>query len=104
MSQTAPQQPAGAMVIFGITGDLARKMTFRSLYRLEERNQLSCPIIGVAMDQWSDDQLRDTARKAICDCGEAVQEKIFDRLARRMSYVAGDFTDLGLFHTLADRL
>jgi glucose-6-phosphate 1-dehydrogenase len=103
MRQTTPQ-PAGAMVIFGITGDLARKMTFRSLYRLEERHQLNCPIIGVAMDQWSDDQLRDVARKAITECGEAVQDPIFNRLAHRMSYLSGNFTDLGLFHKLADRL
>ena len=103
MRQTAPQA-AGAMVIFGITGDLARKMTFRSLYRLEAGNQLHCPIIGVAMDQWSDDQLRATARQAITECGEAVQERTFERLAQRMTYVSGNFTDLGLFHNLADRL
>ena len=38
------------LVIFGITGDLARKMTFRALYRLESRNLLDCPILGVASD------------------------------------------------------
>ena len=52
------------MVIFGITGDLARKMTFRSLYRLEAGGQLNCPVIGVARDDWSDDQLRSAAREA----------------------------------------
>jgi glucose-6-phosphate 1-dehydrogenase len=103
MRQTAPQA-AGAMVIFGITGDLARKMTFRSLYRLEASDQLNCPIIGVAMDQWSDDQLRTAARKAIEECGEAVQERIFARLAQRMTYLSGSCTDLALFHNLAARL
>ena len=29
---------ADALVVFGITGDLARKMTLRALYRLERRN------------------------------------------------------------------
>ena len=44
---------ADALVIFGITGDLARKMTFRALYRLENRNRLKCPIIGVGRrDDW----------------------------------------------------
>ncbi|MFE2103478.1 hypothetical protein, partial [Streptomyces sp. NPDC059468] len=47
------------LVIFGISGDLARKMTFRSLYRLERRKLLTCPIVGVARDGWSDDALRD---------------------------------------------
>jgi glucose-6-phosphate 1-dehydrogenase len=41
------------LVIFGITGDLARKMTFRSLYRLESRDLLDCPILGVASDDMS---------------------------------------------------
>ena len=40
-------------MIFGITGDLARVMTFRSLYRLEARGLLACPIVGVAFDDWT---------------------------------------------------
>jgi glucose-6-phosphate 1-dehydrogenase len=66
-------QAAGAMVIFGISGDLARKMTFRSLYRLEARDLIGCPVIGVAQDGWTDDQLRTAARKALDESGEAVQ-------------------------------
>jgi glucose-6-phosphate 1-dehydrogenase len=92
------------MVIFGISGDLARKMTFRSLYRLEARDLIGCPVIGVAKDDWTDDQLRAAARKALDESGEAVQETIFDRLAARLSYLSGDFTDLALYHRLADRL
>ena len=49
-------------VIFGITGDLAKVMTFRSLYRLEQRGLLDCPIVGVAVDDWSVEQLIDRAR------------------------------------------
>ena len=47
--------PADVLVIFGITGDLAKKMTFRSLYRLERRRLLDCPIVGVARRGWSDE-------------------------------------------------
>ena len=43
--------PAGALVIFGISGDLARKMTFRALYHLEAARHLGCPVIGVAVDR-----------------------------------------------------
>ncbi len=50
---------ADALVVFGITGDLAQKMTFRSLYRLEKRGLLKCPVIGVARQDWS---LRRAAR------------------------------------------
>ena len=53
---------ADVFVIFGITGDLAKVMTFRSLYRLEARGLLDCPIVGVAVDDWTIEQLRDRAR------------------------------------------
>jgi glucose-6-phosphate 1-dehydrogenase len=103
MSETA-QQPADAMVIFGITGDLARKMTFRSLYRLESRGQLNCPVIGVARDEWSDDHLRSAARQALDAAGEPTAGKVFGRLAGRLSYLQGDFADAGTYQRLAERL
>ncbi len=45
------ERKADALVVFGITGDLARKQTFRSLYRLEARKLLDCPVIGVAVQR-----------------------------------------------------
>ena len=78
---TAGAQPADAFVVFGITGDLARVMTFHSLYRLERRGLLSCPIVGVAGDDWTVDQLREHARACIADCGETIDDEIFDRFA-----------------------
>jgi glucose-6-phosphate 1-dehydrogenase len=80
-------------VIFGITGDLARVMTFRSLYRLERRGLLGCRIVGVAVDDWSVEQLIDRARSSIVATGEDLDEEVFRRLAQRLSYVAGDFAD-----------
>src|SRR5215470_6992726 len=74
------QRPADVFVIFGITGDLAKQMTFRSLYRLERRGLLGCPIVGVAVDDWTLDDLRERARS---------------------SYVAGDFADGDTFERLA---
>src|SRR3954462_9084043 len=87
------QQTADVLVVFGITGDLAKVMTFRSLYRLERRGLLDCPIVGVAVDDWTVDDLRKRARDSIEGTGEALDEEVFDRLAARFSYVAGDFSD-----------
>ena len=56
------RRPADVFVVFGITGDLAKVMTFRSLYRLEQRGLLDCPIVGVAVDDWTVDQLVERAR------------------------------------------
>jgi glucose-6-phosphate 1-dehydrogenase len=103
MSENTPQ-PADVLVIFGITGDLAKKMTFRSLYRLEAAARLDCKIIGVAKEPWSDDQLRTSAREAVEATGESVKEKVFGRLARRLSYLQGDFADPATFTALAKEL
>ncbi|MDQ6605679.1 MAG: glucose-6-phosphate dehydrogenase [Actinomycetota bacterium] len=90
-SPSSKPRPADALVIFGITGDLAKKMTFRSLYRLERRGLLDCPVIGVAVDDWTVDQLREHARSAIKDTEESIQDDVFDRFAARLGYVSGDF-------------
>ena len=64
-------RPADVLVVFGITGDLARVMTFRSLYRLEKRGLLTCPVVGVAVDDWTLEQLLERARTSIEQAGEA---------------------------------
>lgn len=87
------QTSGDLLVIFGITGNLAKVMTFRSLYRLERRRLLDCPIVGVAVDDWSHDQLVAHARACIEGAGEVVDQAVFDRLAARLSYVSGDFAD-----------
>jgi glucose-6-phosphate 1-dehydrogenase len=92
------QQQADVFVIFGITGDLARVMTFRSLYRLEKRELLQCPIVGVASSDWTVDQLVERARESIIGTGEPLDEDVFKRFAARLSYVSGDFADAGTYH------
>lgn len=94
---STPGRVADAFVVFGITGDLAKVMTFQSLYRLERRGLLDCPIVGVAVDDWTTEDLRSHARTAIETCGEQVDAAVFDRLAARLSYVSGDFGDAATY-------
>ena len=94
-------KPADVFVDFGITGDLAKVMTFRSLYRLERRGLLTCPIVGVAVDDWTDDQLRDRARESIIGTGEKLDEDVFERFAARLSYVQGNFDDPDTYERVA---
>ena len=92
---------ADVLVIFGITGDLARVMTYRSLYRLEARRLLDCPVVGVAFDDWTLEQLVQHARDSIVATGEDLDEEVFGRLAKRLSYHHGDFTDPATYAKLA---
>jgi glucose-6-phosphate 1-dehydrogenase len=98
---TDEAQPADVLVIFGITGDLARVMTFRSLYRLEARGLLACPIVGVAVDDWTTDELAERARSSILATGDPLDEKIFARFLARLSYVSGDFADPATYERVA---
>ena len=78
------EREADALVIFGITGDLARKQTFRSLYRLERRGLLDVPVLGVARQDLSDEDLRSRARDAIEQTGEDIDDAVFKRFAARL--------------------
>ena len=98
------QGAAEALVVFGITGDLARKMTLRSLYRLERRGLLDCRLVGVAVEDWTVARLRKHAKEAIREAGERIDAAVFARLAARMSYVGGDFKSPGTYACLAEVL
>lgn len=95
---------ADALVIFGITGDLARRMTFSALYHLERRGALRCPVVGVASTPMTTEGLIAHARQAIEASGEPVDDAVFGRLARRLTYLAGDVTDAQLYKALAVQL
>jgi glucose-6-phosphate 1-dehydrogenase len=95
---------ADVLAIFGISGDLAKKMTFRALYRLEERGKLDLPIVGVAIDEWDDEQLRKHAREAIGDTVGDPDEDVFGRLAERLSYVQGDYEDPETFKRVKEAI
>jgi glucose-6-phosphate 1-dehydrogenase len=91
------EAPADVLTIFGISGDLAKKMTFRALYRLEAAGKLDCPIVGVAIDDWDDERLRAHARDAIVATVSSPDDGVLDRLCRRLAYVQGDYADADTF-------
>jgi len=97
-------QAADTLVVFGITGDLAKKMTLRALYRLEARHHLACRVIGVAGQDWTTEHLIEHARKSIQESGEKIDEQVFDRFAKRLSYLGGDFASPDTYQRLAQAL
>ena len=96
--------PADALVIFGITGDLARKMTFRALYRLAGRGRLNVPVIGVDLDDLTTPELRTFARQAINERVDRLNEATFQVLADQLTYVAGNISEVATCERLADAL
>lgn len=80
-----------ALVFFGATGDLAYKQIFPALQAMIRHGHLDVPIIGVAGRPWTNDQLRDHARKSLAEHG-GVDEAAFEKLARQMQYLSGDYS------------
>lgn len=81
-----------AFVFFGATGDLAYKQIFSSLQALTRHGHLDVPVIGVAADNWSVDQLKERARDSLEKHG-GVDEDAFAKLSARLHYVGGDYRD-----------
>ena len=102
-SSTSRPAPADVLVIFGITGDLARVMTFRALYRLEKRGLLDCPIVGVAFDDWTIEHLIERAHDSIVATDEELDHDVFQRFTERLSYVHGDFADAATYEAVANQ-
>ena len=90
-----------ALVVFGITGDLARVMTYQALYRLERRGLLDCPVVGVAFDDWTHEQLMDRVRSSLEAKGEQIDEEVLTRFSDRLLYLHGDFSADDTYQRLA---
>jgi len=92
------------LVLFGATGDLARKKILPSLYSMVERGTLKEPVIGVAFEQWSVQQMIDRAHEAVAATVGAVDEGTFARFASLLRYVGGDYREQSTFDRLREAL
>ena len=95
---------ADALVLFGITGDLARRKLFSALYRMEADGKLGCPVIGVASSSWTAEELRHNAREALEKVGVELDERVWQRFASRLDYVSGDYREPDTYQRVADKV
>jgi glucose-6-phosphate 1-dehydrogenase len=96
---------ADALVMFGATGDLARKKLFPAVYALERRGRLDVPVVVASRSEWDDEQLHSYAKQAAEDAlGDAFEPEVFDTLARRMTFVNVEYEDASTFSRLRDAL
>ena len=99
-----PQVPASdALVVFGVTGDLAYKKIFPALQALVMRGQLNVPVVGVGRNEMPRDQLIDRMRASVSERG-VVDADAFSRLASLFSYVSGDYAELDTFRKIRQQL
>ncbi len=95
---------ADALILFGITGDLARRKLFSALYDLTAAGRLDMPVIGVASRAWDDDTLRGQAFAALEESGREIDGEVFSRLASKLTYVSGNYQDPETYQRIAERV
>ena len=93
-----------ALVLFGVTGDLAHKMIFPALYAMVKRGALTVPVIGVALPKWSLDDLHKRVEDSIKGSGGIDNQRAFDHLLSLFSYVSGDYNDPDTFAAIRKAL
>jgi glucose-6-phosphate 1-dehydrogenase len=98
------QPPADALVLFGATGDLAKRKLFPALYYLVKRGRLNVPVIGVARSEWTDEDFRTHARESILEFVQSPDDAIIAELGERMDLVQGDYADPATWQSLAATL
>jgi glucose-6-phosphate 1-dehydrogenase len=101
-NQKVNQVKADALVLFGATGDLAKKKLFPALYDLEELNELDVEILGVASSKWTQEVFRENVETAIRARKPDADEKVLGKLLSEMQLLVGDYEDPETFVKLAD--
>ena len=96
-----------AIVIFGASGDLAKKKILPGLYNLASQGLLPerYTVIGYALADWDDDAFRAYAREAIEGFSRTpLEEEVWKPFADSLSFVRGSFDDMEALKRLGAKL
>ena len=93
-----------ALVLFGVTGDLAHKMIFPALYAMAKRGALEVPVIGVAFPKWSLARLRKRVTDSLKQWGGIDDQHALQHLLSLLRYVSGDYNDPSTFAAIRKEL
>jgi glucose-6-phosphate 1-dehydrogenase len=105
MNLSPVDQPAAdALVLFGATGDLARRKLYPALYEMEFGGRIEVPVIGVARSSWNDERFAAHARDSVTAADPHARPDVIDRLMERLHLVDGDYSDPTTWESLRDAL
>jgi glucose-6-phosphate 1-dehydrogenase len=93
-----------ALVVFGVTGDLAHKQIFPALYSMIKRGELSVPVIGVAFPKWSIERLHKRIEDSLKRAGGVDNKSALKTLLANFTYVSGDYNDPATFAAIKQAL
>jgi glucose-6-phosphate 1-dehydrogenase len=95
---------ADVLVLFGATGDLAKKKLFPALYDMEDLGQLDIPVVGVASSKWTQKVFRDNVEASVRARKDKADERIIAKLRDEVKLIVGDYNDKETFIKLAQEL
>ncbi|MCO4850250.1 glucose-6-phosphate dehydrogenase [Bacillus vallismortis] len=92
------QQPKAVIVIFGATGDLAKRKLYPSIHRLYQNGQIGeeFAVVGVGRRPWSNEDLRETVKTSISSSAD----KHIDDFTSHFYYHPFDVTNPGSYQEL----
>ena len=96
-----------ALVLFGVTGDLARKKIFPALYAMARRGALKVPVIGVASSKIGIEELRRRATESIREYSGSdgiADQRALEQMLAQLSYVSGNYNEASTFSALGQAL
>ena len=93
-----------ALVVFGVTGDLAHKQIFPALYAMVKRGELTSPVIGVAFPKWSAGAAAAAGNRQHPAAGGIDNERALKHLLALLTYVSGDYKDPATFAKIKQAL
>jgi glucose-6-phosphate 1-dehydrogenase len=95
---------ADVLVLFGATGDLAKKKLFPALYDMEDLGQLDIPVVGVASSKWTQEVFRDNVEAAVRARKKNADERIITKLRDDVQLIVGDYNNPETFVNLAEAI
>src|SRR5262245_60550520 len=99
-TESRPADACDAIVVFGITGDLAYKKILPALHNLSQRGRLGVPVIGVARADRTEPWLRDRVRSSISENVDSPDPIAVEEIEKQLTFIAGDYSSPDTFTEL----
>jgi glucose-6-phosphate 1-dehydrogenase len=93
------------LVMFGVTGDLARKKLMPAVYDLANRGLLppGFSFVGFARRDWADEDFAQVTYRAVKEYARTpFRDAVWDQLSEGVRFVSGSFSDDAAFDELAE--
>ncbi len=88
------------LVVFGVTGDLARKKIFSALYELAYAGRPFRSVVGVGRSDWATSDLRRAAVEAVSEVNDA-DGNVLEAFVESLAYVKGDYDEPETYEAVA---